>query len=87
MTTPTGTFTRYPALVKPLPVLLKRQRNLEAQIATVESSVNAALTAVGCGHDVPNGKVIDFDLSTQCAVFYNDGCVAGSSSITSGRAG
>jgi lipoprotein-anchoring transpeptidase ErfK/SrfK len=61
--------------------------SVEAQIATVESSVNAALTAVGCGHDVPNGKVIDFNLSTQSAVFYDDGCLAGSSLITSGRAG
>jgi lipoprotein-anchoring transpeptidase ErfK/SrfK len=31
--------------------------------------------------------VIDFDLTTQSAVFFNDGCVAGSSLITSGRAG
>jgi lipoprotein-anchoring transpeptidase ErfK/SrfK len=64
-----------------------RLESVQAQIATVESSVNAALAAVGCGHDVPNGKVIDFDLTTQSAVFFNDGCVAGSSLITSGRAG
>ena len=54
---------------------------------TVEDSVNAALTAVGCGHDVPNGKVIDVDLTTQSAVFFDDGCVAGESLVTTGRAG
>jgi hypothetical protein len=58
-----------------------------AKIVTVEDSVNAALTAVGCGHDVPNGKVIDVDLSTQGAVFFDDGCVAGESLVTTGRAG
>ena len=44
--------------------------SVAAQIATVERSVNAALTAVGCGHNVPNGKVIDVNLTTQSAVFY-----------------
>ena len=39
--------------------------------------MNAALTAVGCGHDVPNGKVIDVDVTTQSAVFFDDGCIAG----------
>jgi lipoprotein-anchoring transpeptidase ErfK/SrfK len=58
-----------------------------AQIATLERSVKAALTAVGCGHDVPNGKVIDVDLATQEAVFYDDGCIAGQSAVTTGRAG
>ncbi|HEY6470773.1 MAG TPA: L,D-transpeptidase [Candidatus Dormibacteraeota bacterium] len=64
--------------------------NLESvsgQIATVERSVNAALTSVGCGHNVPNGKVIDVDLTTQSAVFYDDGCVAGSSLVTTGMPG
>jgi L,D-transpeptidase-like protein len=64
--------------------------NLESvsgQIATVERSVNAALTSVGCGHNVPNGKVIDVDLTTQSAVFYDDGCLAGSSLVTTGMPG
>jgi hypothetical protein len=59
---------------------------VSGQIASLERSVNAALTSVGCGHNVPNGKVIDVDLTTQSAVFYNDGCLAGSSLVTTGRA-
>ena len=55
--------------------------------SSVERSVNAALTAVGCGHDVPNGKVIDIDVTTQSAVFFDDGCIAGTSLVTTGRAG
>jgi hypothetical protein len=58
-----------------------------AQIVTVEHSVNAALTAIGCGHAVPNGKVIDIDETTQSAVFFDDGCVAGQSLVTTGRPG
>jgi hypothetical protein len=60
---------------------------VSAQIVSVEQTVNAALTAVGCGHNVPNGKVIDIDLTSQSAAFYDDGCMAGSSLVTSGRAG
>ncbi|MGA7913104.1 MAG: L,D-transpeptidase, partial [Candidatus Dormiibacterota bacterium] len=56
-------------------------------IVSVEQTVNAALTAVGCGHNVPNGKVIDVNLTRQSAVFYDDGCTAGSSLVTTGRAG
>ncbi len=62
-------------------------QNVSGQIATVERSVNAALTSVGCGHNVPNGKVIDVDLTTQSAVFYDDGCLAGSSLVTTGMPG
>jgi hypothetical protein len=62
-------------------------QSVSGQIATLERSVNAALTSVGCGHNVPNGKVIDVDLTTQSAVFYDDGCLAGSSLVTTGRAG
>jgi hypothetical protein len=64
-----------------------RLNAVAAQIGTVEDSVNAALTAVGCGHDVPNGKVIDVDVTTQSAVFFDDGCIAGQSLVTTGRAG
>jgi L,D-transpeptidase catalytic domain len=62
-------------------------QSVAAEIASEVRSVNAALTAVGCGHDVPNGKVIDVDLVTQDAVFYDDGCLVGSSLVTTGRAG
>jgi hypothetical protein len=61
--------------------------SVAGQIVTVEDSVNAALSAVGCGHDVPNGKVIDVDVTTQSAVFFDDGCIAGQSLVTTGRAG
>jgi hypothetical protein len=61
-------------------------QSVSGQIASLERSVNAALTSVGCGHNVPNGKVIDVDLTTQSAVFYDDGCLAGSSLVTTGRA-
>ncbi len=64
-----------------------RLQSVSAQVMSVERSVTAALIAVGCGHDVPNGKVIDFDLVTQAAVFYDDGCIAGSSLVTTGRPG
>ena len=36
---------------------------------------------------VPNGKVIDIDVSTQSAVFFDDGCIAGSTLVTTGRPG
>ena len=64
-----------------------RLNSVAAQIVTVEHSVNAALTAVGCGHAVPNGKVIDIDVTTQSAVFFDDGCIAGQSLVTTGRPG
>jgi lipoprotein-anchoring transpeptidase ErfK/SrfK len=64
-----------------------RLNSVAAQIVTVEDSVNAALTAVGCGHDVPNGKVIDVDETTQSAVFFDDGCIAGESLVTTGSPG
>src|ERR1019366_8362481 len=57
------------------------------QYASLENSVNAALTAVGCGHAVPNGKVFDIDVTTQSAIFYADGCIAGQSLVTTGRPG
>ena len=64
-----------------------RLQEVAAQIASTEAAVTTALAAVGCGHDVPAGKVIEVTLATQDAVFYDDGCVAGSSPITSGMAG
>jgi hypothetical protein len=64
-----------------------RLESVASRIATVESSVNAAITAVGCGHDVPNGKVIDVDVTTQSVVFFDDGCIAGTSLVTTGRPG
>jgi hypothetical protein len=64
-----------------------RLEAVSAQIAPLERSVNAALTAVGCGHAVPNGKVIDIDVTTQSAIFFDDGCIAGSSLVTTGRPG
>jgi hypothetical protein len=62
-------------------------QDVAGRIATLERSVNAALTSVGCGHNVPNGKVIDVNLTTQSAVYYDDGCIAGSSLVTTGMAG
>ncbi len=62
-------------------------QSVSGRIAVLERSVNAALTSVGCGHNVPNGKVIDVNLTTQSAVFYDDGCIAGTSLVTTGRAG
>ena len=62
-------------------------RTVSNQIVSAEQTVNAALTAVGCGHNVPDGKVIDVDLTTQSAVFYDDGCTAGSSLVTTGMLG
>jgi hypothetical protein len=64
-----------------------RLNSVASQIVSAEASVNAALTAVGCGHDVPNGKVIDIDVTTQSAVFFDDTCVAGESLVTTGRPG
>jgi L,D-transpeptidase catalytic domain len=64
-----------------------RLEAVSAQIAPLERSVNAALTAVGCGHAVPNGKVIDIDVTTQSAIFFDDGCIAGSALVTTGRPG
>ncbi len=64
-----------------------RLQEVGAQIASTDTAVNAALAAVGCGHDVPAGKVVEVALTTQKAVFYDEGCVAGSSPITSGMAG
>ena len=61
--------------------------SVAAQITSLESSVNAALTAVGCGHAVPNGKVIDIDVTTQSAIFFDDGCIVTSSLVTTGRPG
>ena len=61
--------------------------SVSGEIASLENSVNAALTAVGCGHAVPNGKVIDIDVTTQSAIFYADGCIAGQSLVTTGRPG
>lgn len=64
-----------------------RLESVSAQIAPLERSVNAALTAVGCGHAVPNGKVIEIDVTTQSAIFFEDGCIAGSALVTTGRPG
>lgn len=60
---------------------------VSGEIALLENSVDAALTAVGCGHAVPNGKVIDVDVTTQSAVFFDDGCIAGRARVTTGRPG
>ena len=61
--------------------------SVSGEIASLENSVNAALTAVGCGHAVPNGKVIDVDLTTQSAIFFADGCIVGQALVTTGRPG
>jgi hypothetical protein len=65
----------------------ERLDSVAARIVATEDSVNAALTAVGCGHDVPGGKVIDVDVTTQSAVFFDDGCIAGQALVTTGRPG
>jgi len=64
-----------------------RLESVASQIRSLESSVNAALTAAGCGHAVPNGKVIDVDVTTQSAIFFDDGCIEGSALVTTGRPG
>jgi len=64
-----------------------RLQEVAAQIASTERALNSALEAVGCGHDVPAGKVIEVNLTAQDAIFYDNGCAAGSSPITSGMAG
>jgi len=64
-----------------------RLDSVSAQITGLEESVNAALTAIGCGHAVPVGKVIDIDVTTQSAIFFDDGCIDGSSLVTTGRPG
>jgi hypothetical protein len=64
-----------------------RLESVASQIRSLESTVNAALTAIGCGHAVPNGKVIDVDVTTQSAIFFDDGCIEGSTLVTTGRPG
>ena len=58
---------------------------LQSQLTALKASIDAELAANVCGHNTGAGKVIDLNLSLQEAVFYQDGCVAGATPITTGR--
>lgn len=55
------------------------------QVTTLQGQVTAELNANQCGHNVGAGKVITASLSLQEMIFYQDGCVAQATPITTGR--
>jgi lipoprotein-anchoring transpeptidase ErfK/SrfK len=57
-----------------------------AQIATLQSTVTAELSANQCGHNEGAGKVITLNLTLQEMVFYQDGCAVQAAPTTTGRA-
>lgn len=54
-------------------------------VTALRSQVAAELAANQCGHPVGTGKVITISLSLQEMVFYQDGCVARATPVTTGR--
>jgi lipoprotein-anchoring transpeptidase ErfK/SrfK len=58
---------------------------VSGQVTTLQNAVTAELNANTCGHNVGSGKVITISLSLQEAVFYQDGCVAQATPVTTGR--
>jgi lipoprotein-anchoring transpeptidase ErfK/SrfK len=58
--------------------------SLSAQVATLNTTVSAALRRNACGH-APSGKVIVINLTFQEAVFYQNGCAVQATAVTSGR--
>jgi lipoprotein-anchoring transpeptidase ErfK/SrfK len=58
---------------------------VSGQFTALQNATTAELNANQCGHNVGSGKVITLSLSLQEAVFYQDGCVAQATPITTGR--
>jgi lipoprotein-anchoring transpeptidase ErfK/SrfK len=56
-----------------------------AAVTTLQGQLAAELAASQCGHPVGAGKVITISLSLQEMVFYQDGCVAKATPVTTGR--
>jgi lipoprotein-anchoring transpeptidase ErfK/SrfK len=59
--------------------------SLSAQVATLNTTVSAALHKNACGHAAPSGKAIVINLTFQEAVFYQNGCAVQATAVTSGR--
>lgn len=55
------------------------------QMSTLSGQVSAELAANQCGHQVGSGKVITISLSLQEMVFYEEGCVARATPVSTGR--
>ncbi|HEY6469169.1 MAG TPA: L,D-transpeptidase [Candidatus Dormibacteraeota bacterium] len=58
---------------------------LGVAVASLNTTVGAALRSHACGHDVPSGKAIVINLTVQEVVFYQDGCALQAAPVTSGR--
>jgi lipoprotein-anchoring transpeptidase ErfK/SrfK len=58
---------------------------LGVKVASLETTVSAALQQDACGHAVPSGKVIVINLALQEVVFYQGGCAVQAAPVTSGR--
>lgn len=54
-------------------------------LSALQAQVNAELNASQCGHAVGSGKVITINLTLQEMVFYEDGCVARATPVSTGR--
>jgi lipoprotein-anchoring transpeptidase ErfK/SrfK len=54
-------------------------------VTALQGQSTAELAAHQCGHAVGAGKVITMSLSLQEMIFYQDGCVANATPITTGR--
>jgi lipoprotein-anchoring transpeptidase ErfK/SrfK len=54
-------------------------------VSALNGQLAAELAANQCGHPVGSGKVITMSLSLQEMIFYQDGCVAKATPISSGR--
>jgi len=59
--------------------------SLSAQVATLNTTVSAALRKNACGHEASSGKAIVINLTFQEAVFYQNGCAVQATAVTSGR--
>jgi lipoprotein-anchoring transpeptidase ErfK/SrfK len=62
-----------------------RLATLGAAVASLNTTVSAALAKNACGHAVPQGKAIVINLTLQEVVFYQDGCALQAAPVTSGR--
>ena len=56
-----------------------------AAVSGLQNQIAAELSANQCGHAVGAGKVITMSLSLQEMIFYQDGCVAKATPVTTGR--
>jgi lipoprotein-anchoring transpeptidase ErfK/SrfK len=54
-------------------------------VTSLDAELAAELVANQCGHAVAGGKVITISLSLQEMVFYQDGCVAKATPVSTGR--